>query len=580
MRRRDTLKLLTAGAALGLAPRLSRAAAADDIYDMPLAGAARILHITDTHAQVHPTYFREPSANIGIGASLGRPPHLVGEAFLSHFGIPPGGSRAYATSFLDFEEAAHRYGPTGGFAHIKTLLDRLRAQAGPGRTLTLDGGDTWQGSALANLTQGAALVELANMLGVDAMTGHWEFAYGADQLRNNLAAFKGGFIAQNVFLTDEAAFNGAEAADSASGRVFPSHVMHELGGVRVAVIGQAFPYVPIAHPQRFVPDWTFGIRAAELQALVTDLRTAQHADAVVLLSHNGMDVDLKLASIVSGIDIVLGGHTHDPGPTPSRVANGGGVTLVANGGCAGKFIGVLDLAAAAGRVTRLEYRLVPVFANLLPPDPAVAARIAALRAPHAAMLDEKLATASETLFRRGNFNGTMDDVLCDALLAETGADIALSPGFRWGPTFLAGHEMTMEDLLSHTAISYPDVYVQEVTGRDLQGLLEDVCDNLFNPDPFRQQGGDMARLGGVTYTCVPGNPMGSRISGLTLRDGSPVDPARTYRMASWASTSLPPGDKPVWEMVARHLRAAKPTAAKTNSVTVKGVQDNPGYVLT
>jgi sulfur-oxidizing protein SoxB len=579
MRRRTALRGLAAAAALGAVPRIARAA--PDPYDLPFSADARILHITDTHAQVRPVFFREPNANIGIGPAQGRPPHLVGTAFLSHFTIPPGASRAYATTYLDFEEAAHRYGPTGGFAHVKPLLDRFRAAAGPGRTLTLDGGDLWQGSALADLTQGAALVELGNMLGLDAMTGHWEFTYGEEQLRRNIAAFKGSFIAQNVFLTDEAAFGGAEAADPASGRVFASHILRELGGARVAVIGQAFPYVPVAHPRRFVPDWTFGIRAAELQKLVRELREQKHADAVILLSHNGMDVDLKLASVVSGIDVILGGHTHDTTPVPSKVQNAGGTTLVVSGGSSAKFIGVLDIRASGGRMTHADYQLVPVFSNMVPPDRAVADRIEALRAPHAAMLDEMLATADELLFRRGNFNGTMDDVICDALLQETGAQIALSPGFRWGPSFLPGQKLTMDDVQAHTAITYPDVYTQSMTGADLKSVLEDVCDNLFNPDPFLQQGGDMARLGGMHYTCTPANPIGSRISDMTLADGSAVEAGKSYKLASWASTSLPQDAKPVATVVAAHLRGrAAGRVAGAGLVTVDGVAGNPGYAST
>ena len=579
--RREALRALAAAATIGAVPRIGRAA--PDPYDLPFKSDARILHTTDTHAQVRPVFFREPSANIGIGAARGRPPHLVGAAYLDHFGIRAGGPRAHATTFLDFEEAAHRYGPTGGFAHIKTLLDRFRAAAGPGRSLTLDGGDLWQGAALADLTQGAAMVELGNMLGLDAMTGHWEFTYGEEQLRRNIAAFKGSFIAQNVFLTDEAAFNGAAAADPASGRVFASHVMRELGGVQVAVIGQAFPYVPIAHPHRFVPDWTFGIRAEALQKLVRELRDDKHADAIILLSHNGMDVDLKLASVVSGIDFILGGHTHDATPQPSVVANSGGRTLVANGGSSGKFIGVLDIRAGKGRVSGLDYTLVPVFANMAPPDAAVAARIEALRAPHAAMLDETLTTTDRLLFRRGNFNGTMDDLICDALLAETGAQIALSPGFRWGPSFLAGQKITMDDVLAHTATTYPDVYTQSMTGTEFKAVLEDVCDNLFNPDPFRQQGGDMARLGGMRYTCTPANPIGSRISDMTLADGSAIDASKIYRLASWGSVSLPQNGTPVSSILAKRLRGstARPAAAvAAGAVKVKGVAGNPGFAPT
>jgi sulfur-oxidizing protein SoxB len=577
--RRDTLKLLTACALAGAVPRLARAQAAQDIYAIGRFGSVRVLHQTDTHAQASPVYFREPSANIGVGSAAGQPPHLVGEAFLRYFGMPTGGRRAHAFTCLDFEEAAQRYGKMGGFAHLKPLIERLRGEAGAANTMLLDGGDLMQGSALAHLTGGAALVELGNMLGIEVLTGHWEFTYGQDGLRKNLDAFKGTFLAQNVFLSDEAAFNGAKAFDEKTGRVFQPSLIREIGGARVAVIGQAFPYVPIAHPQRFTPDWTFGIRDAELQTLVDDLREKQHADVVLLLSHNGMDVDLKLASRVRGIDVILGGHTHDAVPKPTAVANGGGKTLVVNGGSNGKFLGVLDLDIAGGHLRDVRWTLLPVFAGLLPADAAIAARIEAMEAPHRQMLDEKLADAGELLYRRGNFNGTMDQIICDALRKEMDVEIALSPGFRWGTSVLKGGHVTMGDLLAQTAITYPDVYVQEMTGDQLKSVLEDVCDNLFNADPYRQQGGDMVRVGGMSYSCAPAAAMGSRISQMVLENGKPVEAGKSYRVAGWASVSLPQDGKPVWEVVAKHLRAAgtvRPDHA--TQVRIEGMGGNPGLI--
>src|ERR1700676_2975589 len=343
IRRRDFLKFTGAAALSGGLPLTARSADSTSAYDLERFGNARILHITDTHAQLLSGYFREPSVNLGFGAMQGRPPHLVGRAFLDRFGIASDSADAYAFTSLDFEKSAVRFGKLGGFAHLKTLIERLRSDVGPERSLLLDGGDLWQGTGLANAMQGADMVEAANLLGVEAMTGHWEFTYGEQALRSNLESFKGEFLAQNVFLTEEAAFNDAKAFDPASGRVFKPATIKELGGYRVAVIGQAFPYVPIAHPKRFTPDWTFGIRDRDLQKLVDDLRGAQHADVVVLLSHNGMDVDLKLASRVTGLDIILGGHTHDAVPQPVLVANAGGKTVVTNAGSNGKFLAVLDL---------------------------------------------------------------------------------------------------------------------------------------------------------------------------------------------------------------------------------------------
>ena len=373
IRRRDILKFATAAAVTGALPRRSRAASEPGVYDLEPFGNARILHMTDTHAQLLPVFFREPSVNIGVGAMAGQPPHLVGRNFLEHFQIRPDSADAYAFTYLDFEKSAARFGRLGGFAHLKTLIDRLRDEAGPGKSMLLDGGDLWQGSGLANAMQGADMVEAANLLGIEAMTGHWEFTYGEKVLRDNLAKFKGEFIAQNVFLTEEAAFNDAPAFDSASGRVFKPYVIKEIGGHRVAVIGQAFPYVPIAHPKRFTPDWTFGIRDDELQKLVYALRSNEKIDAVVLLSHNGMDVDLKLASRVSGIDVILGGHTHDAVPQPIRVNNSGGVTLVTNAGSNGKFLGVLDLDLAKGKLRDVVVRIKngTTGAHEAPKDPVV-----------------------------------------------------------------------------------------------------------------------------------------------------------------------------------------------------------------
>src|ERR1700710_873574 len=420
-RRRDFLKLTGAAVLSGGLSRSARSADNAGVYDLERFGNARILHMTDTHAQLLPVYFREPSVNLGIGAMHGRPPHLVGRAFLDRFGIKPDSADASAFTCLDFEKSAARFGRLGGFAHLKTLIDRLRNDVGPGRSLLLDGGDLWQGTGLSNTMQGADMVEAANLLGIEAMTGHWEFTYGEKALRSNLERFKGEFLAQNVFLTEEAAFNDAKAFDAASGRVVKPATIKEIGGHRIAVIGQAFPYVPIAHPKRFTPDWTFGIRDDELQKLVNTLRSNDKVDAVVLLSHNGMDVDLKLAGRVSGIDVILGGHTHDAIPQPIAVTNAGGTTLVTNAGSNGKFLGVLDLDLTKGKVSDVRYGLLPVFSELLKPDPAMQALIEKLRASYPASYADKIATADRLLYRRGNFSGTVDQLICDALRTELDA---------------------------------------------------------------------------------------------------------------------------------------------------------------
>jgi S-sulfosulfanyl-L-cysteine sulfohydrolase len=574
IRRRELLKFASAVALSGSLPRFARSAEAG-VYDLERFGNARILHITDTHAQLLPGYFREPSVNLGLGAMAGQPPHLVGRAFLDRFGIKPESADAYAFTSLEFEKSAARFGRLGGFAHLKTLIDRLRSEAGAQNSLLLDGGDAWQGTGLANASRGADMVEAANLLGVEAMTGHWEFTYGEDTLRGNLERFKGEFLAQNVFLTDEAAFNGAKAFDSASGRVFKPATIKEVGDYRIAVIGQAFPYVPIAHPKRLTPDWTFGIREQELQTLIDGLRSNDKADAVVLLSHNGMDVDLKLASRTRGLDVILGGHTHDAVPQPIPVTNAGGTTLVTNAGSNGKFLGVLDLDLAKGRVQDVRYRLFPVFSELLKPDTEMASLIDKVRSPHVAAWSNKIITTSRLLYRRGNFTGTVDELICAALRREFDTEIALSPGFRWGATFLPNQRLTMEDVLAETAITYPETYASRLTGSDIKNTLEDICDNLFNPDPYYQQGGDMVRVGGLSYSCMPSEKIGQRISDLKLENGRAIEPGKRYKVAGWAAVNAQQG-LPVWDVVAKQLGSGKPLNMQANNVALRGVTGNPG----
>jgi len=574
IRRRDLLKLTGVAALAGSLPRAARSADGG-VYDLERFGNARILHITDTHAQLLPGYFREPSVNLGIGLMAGQPPHLVGRAFLDRFGIKAESADAYAFTSLDFEKSAARFGKLGGYAHLKTLIERLRGEAGSRNSLLLDGGDAWQGTGLANALRGTDMVEAANLLGIEAMTGHWEFTYGEDVLRDNLTRFRGEFLAQNVFLTEEAAFNGARAFDPASGRVFKPATIKEVGGYRVAVIGQAFPYVPIAHPKRFTPDWTFGIREQELQALIDSLRSTEKADAVLLLSHNGMDVDLKLASRVRGLDVILGGHTHDAIPQPVAVTNAGGTTLVTNAGSNGKFVGVVDLDLAKGRVRDVRYRLFPVFSELLKPDAEMAALIDRIRSSQVAAWSTKIATTDRLLYRRDNFAGTVDQMICAALRREFDAEIALSPGFRWGASFLPNQPFTMEDVLAETAITYPETYVSKLTGSEIKGTLEDVCDNLFNPDPYYQQGGDMVRIGGLTYSCTPSEAIGRRISDLKLDNGRAIEPNKRYTVAGWAGINAQQG-KPVWDVLAGYLSSGKPLSASVNNVALRGVTGNPG----
>ena len=562
MNRREFLNALAAAAACGAPLGAARAQAAAAMYDLPRFGNVSLLHFTDCHAQLLPVHFREPSANIGAGEAAGRVPHLVGEHLLRQAGIAPGTAEAHAFTFLDFERAARRYGKIGGFAHMATLVKRLRASR-PG-ALLLDGGDTWQGSATALWTRGQDMIEAQKLLGVDLMTAHWEFTYGEQRVQEavkDLGPIE--FLAQNVKTAD---FNDP---------VFKPYVIREQNGVPVAIIGQAFPYTPIANPRHFVAEWTFGIQETGLQKIVDEVR-AKGAQAVVLLSHNGMDVDVKLAGRLRGIDAILGGHTHDGVPVPVIVENGGGRTVVTNAGSNGKFLAVLDLEVQAGRVADFRYRLLPVFSNLLPADPAMAALIERVRLPFKAKLAEKLAVTEGLLYRRGNFNGTFDQLILDALMAVKDAEIGFSPGFRWGTTLLPGQAILREHLMDQTAITYPQVTLNEFTGAEIKAILEDVCDNLFNPDPYLQQGGDMVRVGGMSYACDPLAKMGARISDLRIRE-QPIDAGKRYKVAGWAPVAAGATGEPAWELVERYLKDRKTIAARTPNVPrLIGMERNQG----
>jgi S-sulfosulfanyl-L-cysteine sulfohydrolase len=575
--KREFLQVLSAAsvAGMGLARwgEADAAAAEAGLYELPPlgrgAGQVSLLHMTDCHAQLKPLYFREPSVNLGVGPLWGRLPHLVGEQFLQKTGIQPGTAQAHAFTFIDFERAARRYGKVGGFAHLATLVKRLKASR-PG-ALLLDGGDTWQGSATALWTSAQDMVDAAKLLGVDLMTGHWEFTYGMERVREIVdKELKGSieFIAQNVRTTD---FGDP---------VFAPYAMREVNGVPVAIVGQAFPYTPIANPRYMVADWEFGVQEANLQKVVDEAR-AKGAQLVVLLSHNGMDVDLKLAGRVRGIDAIFGGHTHDGIPVAVPVANAGGTTLVTNAGSNGKFLGVMDFELRGGRLVSHRYRLLPIFSNMLRADPAMEALITKVRAPYEARLAEKLAVTDGLLYRRGNFNGSWDQLLCDALIDVQGAQIALSPGFRWGTTLLPGDAITRESMMDQVAITYPYATVSPMSGETIKAILEDVADNLFNPDPYYQQGGDMVRVGGLQYTVTPGAAMGSRISDMRLA-GAPIEAAKTYKVAGWAPVAeeaRSAGNKPVWDLLERWLKAqpgGRVEVRAINTPRLVGVQGNPG----
>jgi S-sulfosulfanyl-L-cysteine sulfohydrolase len=548
MKRRQFLHYLGLS---GVAPSLNSCLTStpDSFYTSPNFGNVTLLHITDCHAQLLPVYYREPSVNLGVGAANKLPPHLVGNDFLSFFGIKPHSKAAYAFTHLDFIQAAGVYGKMGGFAYLATLIKQIKQSAGHENFLLLDGGDTWQGSATSLWTQGADMVAACNLLGVDVMTGHWEFTYGSPQVLANIKAFKGDFVAQNIALSDEAEF----ASDAQSNKVFKPYIIKELGSARVAVIGQAYPYTPIANPKHLIPDWQFGIQERRLQQTVNEIRSAKLADAIILLSHNGLAIDLKLASRVDGIDVILGGHTHDALPKPVLVNNNAGKTWVTNAGSHGKFLGVLDLDIKRNRLQDLRYRLLPVFSNELEPDLAMQSLINNIRQPYLDKLQKPLGVADKLLYRRDTYQGTFDQLFLAALLKVTDSQIALSPGFRWGTSLLPGQVISYEAVMNHSAITYPNTLRRHLLGSEIKAILEDAADNLFNTDPYYQQGGDMVRVGGMTYRCNAQAVISQRISEMRLANGELIIANTPYSVASWASVSGKANGRPMAEVVVDYL---------------------------
>ena len=625
MDRRTFLKFLAMGAAGTTAasfPLLMQNAYAEtapkDFYSIPKKGQARILHTTDLHGQLLPVYFREPNVNLGVGDAYNRPPHIVGTKLLEKMQLPKDSIESYAYTYLDFEEAAKKYGKMGGYSHIKTLLDMLRKEAGgKENTITLDGGDLWQGSGTSLWTRGVDMVEASNILGVDVMVGHWEFTYEEQEVLSNVALFKGDFIGQNVRVKEDALMDdkyaemvdknkGLGLFDEDEGYAFQPYTIKTLGGKRIAVIGQAFPRTANANPPEFFPDWSFGLREGDMRDLVQKVRTEEKPDAVVMLSHNGMDVDIKMGENIPGIDAVFGGHTHDGMPQPVKVNNkeGDGTCLVTNAGSNGKFVGVMDIDASDGKVN-LHYKMLPVVSNMLPADPEMEAYLTQMRGKkydekivesrnperkfnkerlgksYKEILEEKLAKADRTLYRRGNFMGTWDQILCNALREEYKADIAMSAGVRWGTTTLKDDWITMEDVMTQCSMTYAETYMNEMTGKQLLDVLEQVADNLFDPDPYLQSGGDMVRVGGLDYTMDPSKELYKRITDAKLDNGDAIDPEKKYKVAGWAVVNRTPDGPLMWDVVAKYIRNNKGDddvlkLPKVNHPKLIGVSDNPG----
>ncbi len=594
------------------------AAIADNFYDLPIKGNVRILHTTDFHGQLQPVYFREPNVNLGVGTAFGRPPHLVGKKLLQAMNLKSDTPESYAYTYLDFENAAAKYGKTGGFPQVKTLLDRLRKQAGGQQnTVTLDGGDLWQGSGTSLWTRGVDMVEASNILGIDVMVGHWEFTYNENEVLSNVALFKGDFIGQNVRVKEDSlmdekytelvdANDGRGLYDEDAGYAFQPYVIKEINGAKICIVGQAFPRTGNANPPEFFPDWSFGLREDDMIELVESIREEEKPDAIVLLSHNGMDVDIKMAERVPGLNAVFGGHTHDGVPEPIKVKNVEGHDCwVTNAGSNGKFVGVMDFDIADGKIKGMNYKMLPVISDALPADKEMQAYIDQMRSTvydknivesrvkekyynevrlgktFAEILDEKLAIADRLLYRRGNFMGTWDQILCNALREEYDADVAMSAGVRWGTTTLKGDWITMEDVMTQCSLTYGETYVTEMTGHTLLNILEQVADNLFDPDPYLQSGGDMVRVGGMDYTIDPSKPLYERITDARLDNGHLIEAEKMYKVAGWAQVNNTPDGRLMWDVVHDHIvknRGKDNVLAitKINHPKLVNVATNPG----
>ena len=551
MNRREFIQFLLAGSVAGIVrPSYGNPTVN---YNFKPFGNLRLMHITDTHAQLDPMYFREPNFNLGVGNNRNTPPHIVGRNLLDYYSIDSA-LLEHAYTHINFHNHAKQFGKFGGYAYLKTLIDSLKSDVND-NCLLLDGGDTWQGSGLSFLENGKDMVAASNLLGVDVMTGHWEFTYGEKLFLENLNAFNGDFVAQNISLTEEAIFEGLEPKDNDDHFQDP-YVIKVINGARVAIIGQAFPYTPIANPKRLVPNLTFGIKDAELQMLINDIKEKEKPSLVVLLSHNGVDVDKKMASKVNGVDIIFGGHTHDVLPKPIIIKNNDSQTLVINSGCNGKFISVLDLNIRQNSFS-YRYKLLPVLSNQINPSREMNDLIFKFNKPHYHHLNEVIGKSNIDLYRRGNFNGSFDNLICDSMTNILDTEISLSPGFRWGPTVLANDEIKMSDIYNHTAITYPNVYRRELTGETIKNILEDVADNIFNPDPYLQQGGDMVRTTGISYKITPKNKINNRLSDIRTNDGKLLKNNKKYVVSGWASVNTQETGMPIWDVTKEYLSSIK-----------------------
>ena len=552
----------------------------EDYYKLDSFGNVRLLHMTDSHAQLLPVYFREPSVNLGFFSNYGKPPHIVGNKLLDRYGIKGNKRLEYAFTSVNFEKDAERMGKIGGFAHIKTAVNYLRDTFGKEKTLLLDGGDTWQGSWTSLQTRGKDMVGAMNLLGVDVAVGHWEFTYKAQEVLDNVKILDAEFLANNIHVKEDSLMEGVASYDEDSGLAFKPYTIKEMGGARIAIIGQAFPYTTIANPKRNVPDWTFGIKPTEMQETVDLIKEEEKPDAIIVLSHNGYDVDKRMGEVVTGIDFIMGGHTHDGVPEAYPAKNKKGTTYICNAGSNGKFLNVLDLDVQNGKIKDFKFTLLPIFPDLIPADKEMADYITKIRKPFEKELNREIATTDVTLFRRGNFNGSWDQIICDALVEVKGADVSFSPGFRWGTSIMPGQAITFDDLATQTAMTYPETYIKEMTGAVIKNALEDVADNLFNEDPFLQSGGDMVRTSGLNYTIDPRAPFGKRITNIVMKNGKPMEANKKYKVSGWSTVNSVSSGEPVWETTETYLKSMKHIAnLKVDAPDMIGVKGNPGIEL-
>ncbi len=559
--KRDFIQFASISSALFMGQPLTALAAKqkitlDDILKFESKGQLTLLHFTDIHGQLKPVYYRPPSENYGVGQFEGIPPHLVGERFLSHFNIDKKSPLAYAHTMVDYLDLAKEYGRLGGLDKMATLIKAIRDERGSNNVLLLDGGDTWQGSYTSLMTQGMDMVSAVKLLKPDAMVGHWEFTFGKDRLSELVEKMEYPFLGGNVFDTEW------------EEPVYESTAFFERGGIKVAVIGQHFPYTPISNPKHLVEGWSFGIRLLEIRKNIEAARK-KGAEVVVLLSHNGFDVDQKIAGMIDGIDVILTGHTHDAIPQAIRIKN----TLLLSSGSHGKYLGRIDLEIKSGKVKEWSSSLIPIFSDVVPSDKEVLSKVNSVRAPFESECNRVIGKSGNLLYRRGNFNGTWDDVICDAIMENRDTEISLSPGFRWGTTLLPDQDITIDDLYSQTSINYPEVYRQEISGNGLKAILEDVCDNLFNPDPFYQQGGDMVRVGGITYKCAPKAKMGQRISEIRLvSNGELIEENKNYIVGGWGSINKDVKGPKIYNLLEDYIKVKEKVSPKfKNSVEVIGM---------